>query len=238
MEEDNTKTTTEAPVVAVPTTDAPVHAPRKVSFAPRTPRTGGPGGSAGFQGNRGPGGPRGVTTGGRSGAPRGGSGGGSRGPGGRGPGGNRGPREVVKPEYDSKTINVRRVTRVVAGGRRFSFSVALVIGNRAGLVGVGVGKAGDTGLAIAKAFNAAKKAMIKVPLTDSKSITNVVNAKASSARAMLQPNFGKGLVAGSSVRTVLELAGVTDVTAKVLSPSRNKLNNARVAVAALSKLRT
>jgi small subunit ribosomal protein S5 len=225
MEEN--KTTVEAAGAKAPI------APRKVSFnrAPNTssrPQTG----STGFQGRTGGGprssGPRGPRTGG--------PGGNSRGPRTGGPGGGR--REVVKPEYDSKTINVRRVTRVVAGGRRFSFSVAVVIGNRAGLVGVGIGKAGDTGLAIQKAFNAAKKAMIKVPLTDTKSITNEVSAKESSARAMLKPNFGKGLVAGSSLRTVLELAGISDVTAKVLSPSRNKLNNARVAIAALAKLRS
>jgi small subunit ribosomal protein S5 len=227
--EEETKTTTEqvaTPVVAK--TETP--APRKVSFAPRNTA-----GSAGFQG-------RGNTSRGprQTGANRGGSSD-SRGPrsgGPRGRDGARAPREVVKPEYESKTINVRRVTRVVAGGRRFSFSVAIVIGNRAGSVGVGVGKAGDTGLAIQKAFNAAKKAMIRVPQTDSKSITHEVSAKASSARAMIRPNFGKGLVAGSSIRTVLELAGITDVTAKVLSPSRNKLNNARVAVAALAKLRS
>ncbi len=228
--EETTKTT---PVVdsgqtsTAPAANTEARAPRKVSFA-RKPATGG---SSAFQGR----GPR-MGTGPRTGSDRGprtGGPGGRRGPGDRGP-----RREVVKPEYDSKTINVRRVTRVVAGGRRFSFSVAVVIGNRTGSVGVGIGKAGDTGLAIQKAFNAAKKAMIKVPLTSSKSITNQVAAKASSARATLQPNFGKGLVAGSSIRTVLELAGITDVTAKVLSPSRNKLNNARVAVAALAKLRS
>lgn len=219
---------TPAAVGTAPQSGAPaseVRTTRKVSFAPRA-RTGG--GSSAFQGrSSGPGSDRG---------PRGRSGPGGGGPRGRSGGPNR--REVVKPEYDSKTINVRRVTRVVAGGRRFSFSVAIVIGNRTGSVGVGVGKAGDTGLAIQKAFNAAKKAMIKIPMTDSKSITNQVYAKSSSARADLRPNFGGGLVAGSSVRTVLELAGITDVTAKVLSPSRNKLNNARVAVAALAKLRS
>jgi small subunit ribosomal protein S5 len=209
MEE--TKTTNTNP-------EAAKSAPRKVSFQGRRPLGASgdrPAGSRGFQGSRGPGGPR-------------------RG----GPGGGREKREVVKPEYESKMINIRRVTRVVAGGRRFAFSVAVVIGNRAGTVGVGVGKAGDTGLAIQKAFNSAKKALVRVRLTKNGSISHETAAKASSARATIQPNFGKGLVAGSSIRTVLELAGITDVTAKVLSPSRNKLNNARVAVAALAKLRS
>ncbi len=180
----------------------------------------------------------------RRGAPRAGgtgSAGGSRGgaAGGRGGRDSRGPRrEVVKPEYEQKTILVRRVTRVVTGGRRFAFSVAIVIGNRAGSVGVGIGKAGDTGAAIQKAFTDAKKNMIKVPLTKTNSIPHIVNAKSSSARCMITPNFGKGLVAGSSLRTVLELAGITDVSAKIFSRSRNKLNNARAAVAALRTLKS
>jgi small subunit ribosomal protein S5 len=76
--------------------------------------------------------------------------------------------------------------------------------------------------------------MVKVRLTDTKSIPHQIKVKQSSARIELRPNFGKGLVAGSSARTVLELAGITDVTAKVLSPSRNKLNNARAALKALA----
>jgi small subunit ribosomal protein S5 len=127
---------------------------------------------------------------------------------------------------------------VVTGGRRFSFSAAIVIGNRTGSVGVGVGKAGDTGAAIQKAFVDAKKHMIKIPMTKTNSIPHIVDAKASSARCMIVPNFGKGLVAGSSVRTVLELAGITDVSSKIYSRSRNKLNNARSAIAALSALKS
>lgn len=177
--------------------------------------------------------------GGASRGPRsGGPGGDRRGPGGNRPdsrGGSRPPRreERPKPEFDSKTIQVRRVTRVVAGGRRFSFSVAIVAGDRKGSVGVGLGKAQDTASAIAKAMHDAKRTMVKVRLTDTKSLAHETKVKLSSARVELRPNFGKGLVAGSSVRTVLELAGITDVTAKVLSPSRNKLNNARVALKAL-----
>jgi small subunit ribosomal protein S5 len=161
----------------------------------------------------------------------------SRGPGGPNRGGPHrgGPRreERPKPEFDSKTIQVRRVTRVVAGGRRFAFSVAIVAGDRKGSVGVGLGKAQDTASAIAKAMVDAKKKMIRVRMTDTRSLPHQIQVKESSARVELRPNFGKGLVAGSSVRNVLELAGITDVTGKVLSPSRNKLNNARAAVKAL-----
>jgi len=171
---------------------------------------------------------------------RGGSTGGNR-PGGNRPGGNRGNRfgaERVKPEFDQKTINVRRVARVVSGGRRFSFSVALVAGDKNGRVGVGIGKAGDTALAVEKSLNKAKKMMIRVPMTDKKSIAHEVMAKFKSARVVLRPAPGRGLVAGSAVRVVLSLAGLHDVNAKIVSRSKDKLNIARATVLALSQLKT
>lgn len=146
--------------------------------------------------------------------------------------------ERVKPEFEQKTINVRRVARVVSGGRRFSFSVALVAGDRNGRVGVGVGKAGDTALAIEKAMNRAKKAMVRISLTDKKSIAHQVSAKFKSAQVDLRPALGRGLVAGSSVRVVLSLAGLQDVNAKIISRSKDKLNIARATIIALSKLQT
>lgn len=145
-------------------------------------------------------------------------------------------KERIKPEFDSKIITIRRVTRVTSGGRRMAFSVAVVAGDRKGRVGVGLGKANDTSLAIDKATRDAKKHMIKVATTKSMSIPHPVEAKYSSATVMLMPVAGRGLVAGSSIRTVLELAGVTDVVAKLLSGSKNKINIARVGVYALSKL--
>lgn len=146
-----------------------------------------------------------------------------------------GPREArPKSEFDQKIISIRRVTRVAAGGRRFSFSVALVAGNRKGSVGVGIGKASDTSLAIDKALKNAKKNMIT--LSNLKSIPHEVDAKYSSARVLIMPAKGKGIVAGSSVRNVIELAGLTDVSAKLFSRSKNSLNNARVAIKALSQL--
>lgn len=141
-----------------------------------------------------------------------------------------------RSEYDQKIISIRRVTRVVAGGRRFSFSVALISGNRKGSVGVGIGKAGDTSLAIEKATRSAKKAMIKVPLNKEMRIAHDVEAKYNASRVVITPSPEKGLVAGSSVRDILELAGIKDVTAKVLSRSKNKLNNARSAIKALQQL--
>ncbi|KKW07269.1 MAG: 30S ribosomal protein S5 [Parcubacteria group bacterium GW2011_GWA2_49_16] len=188
----------------------------------------------------------GVSRGGprRSGGERGGGdrrGGGSR-PGGRpgsgrpGKGGSRGG-ERARPEFDNKLIQIRRVTRVVAGGRRFAFSVAMVAGNRKGSVGVGIGKAADTATAIEKAMKNAKKNMIKVRLSNEMMIPHQVEAKSSSARVMIMPAPGRGMVAGSAVRNVLDLAGVRNVRAKIISGSKNKLNIARAAVKALGLLR-
>jgi small subunit ribosomal protein S5 len=148
----------------------------------------------------------------------------------------RGSFERVKPEFDQKMIDIRRVTRVVAGGRRFSFAVAVIIGDRKGSVGVGTGKAGDTSLAIEKAFRDARKNLLRLKLTKNMSIPHEVRAKYSSGEIKLMPNKEKGLVVGSSARILLELAGVRDVTAKILSGSKNKLNIANATMKALGEL--
>lgn len=150
----------------------------------------------------------------------------------------RGTRpERVRPEFDQKIISIRRVTRVMAGGRRFSFSVAIIIGDKRGKVGVGIGKAGDTQMAIEKAVRDAKKNMIIVPMNKEGRILHDVHTKYASSEVMIIPAPGRGIVAGSSVRTVLEYAGVKDATAKIFSRSKNKLNNARAAVEALKLLK-
>ena len=174
--------------------------------------------------------------------PRSGFGGGQgargsfRGAGGR-DGARKGPaREPrAKPEFDQKIISIRRVTRVAAGGRRFTFSVAMVAGNRKGWVGVGTGKAGDTAVAIDKAMRSAKKHMVKLNLTKEMSIPYEVNAKYCSARVTIRPNKAKGLVAGSAARSVLELGGVKNITSKLFSGSKNHLNIARATINALSE---
>lgn len=178
--------------------------------------------------------PRRSSSGGRGGAGRGGMGN-SRGGGGRR--GSGGREDRVKPEFDQKMLGVRRVARVVAGGRRFNFSVLMVIGNRKGSVGVGTGKAGDTALAIEKATKSAKKHMIKVSRTANNSIPHIIEAKYSSATVVILPAKSKGLIAGSAVRSVLELAGITDVNAKIRSGSKNKLNIAQATIKALSSLK-
>jgi small subunit ribosomal protein S5 len=153
-------------------------------------------------------------------------------PGGRPP---RANFERPKPEFDQKMLDIRRVTRVVAGGRRFSFSVALVAGDRKGSIGFGLGKSMDTALAITKAFKSAKKNMIKIKMTKNGSIPHEVSSKYASSRVTIMPNKGRGLVAGSAVRDILAFAGIKNVTAKVHSGSKNKLNNAKAAIDALSR---
>ncbi len=144
----------------------------------------------------------------------------------------------VKPEFDQKILNIRRVTRVVAGGRRFSFSVALVAGDKKGAVGLGLGKAGDTALAINKAVRNAKKNMIKVKLTKTMSIPHELSAKFSSSSIILYPNKGRGLVAGSVIRDIIKLTGMKDITGKILTKSKNKLNNAKAVMEALGQIST
>ncbi|MFN4181349.1 MAG: 30S ribosomal protein S5 [Candidatus Paceibacteria bacterium] len=143
-----------------------------------------------------------------------------------------------KPEFDQKIVSIRRVTRVVAGGRRFSFSVALVAGDRKGGVGLGLGKAGDTALAINKALRDAKKNMIKLSLNKNFSIPHELSAKYGSSKVKIMPNKGRGLVAGTVVRDIIKLAGIRDVTAKVLGGTKNRLNNSKAVMEALKEIST
>ncbi|OGG63322.1 hypothetical protein A3C21_03055 [Candidatus Kaiserbacteria bacterium RIFCSPHIGHO2_02_FULL_59_21] len=154
-------------------------------------------------------------------------------------GGDRRPgrgRDERRSEFAQKLIGIRRVARVMAGGRRFNFSAALVLGDKKGRVGVGLGKAADTALAIEKATRSAKRSMLTLDLTKNRSLPHNVEAKFCASRVEIRPSPGRGLVAGSSVRTVLELAGVSDVTAKILSRSHNAVNNARAAIEALRRI--
>jgi small subunit ribosomal protein S5 len=145
--------------------------------------------------------------------------------------------ERPKPEFDQKMVSIRRVTRVVAGGRRMTFAVAIAIGDKKGSVGLGTGKGVDTAIAITKALRQAKKNMFKIKTTKEMSIAHEVSAKFASSQLTIMPNRGKGLVSGSTVRDMLILAGIKNVTAKLHSGSKNKLNNARVAYKTLYMLR-
>lgn len=141
-----------------------------------------------------------------------------------------------KPEFDQKLLDLARVTRVVKGGRRFRFRATLVIGDRKGRVGVGVAKGSDVSDAIQKAYNDAKKSMITVKLSGN-TIPHDIQMKLGSAKVMLKPaSEGRGVIAGGAVRAVVDLAGIRDIVSKSLGTS-NKLNVARVTIAALKSLK-
>ena len=153
-----------------------------------------------------------------------------------GRGGRGGRPDRPKPEYDQKMLALNRVARVVRGGRRFSFMMILVIGNRRGEVGVGVGKGADVSAAMDKAYRDAKKNLLTVNLTKSFSLPHETEAKFCSSRIMMRPAPGRGVAAGSSARVICNLGGIKDVSAKFVSKSKNKLNNARATMKALNKL--
>ncbi|MBI4094778.1 MAG: 30S ribosomal protein S5 [Candidatus Liptonbacteria bacterium] len=145
----------------------------------------------------------------------------------------------AKEEFKEKVLDVRRVTRVVAGGKRFRFRATIVIGDEKGRVGVGVGKGADVAGAVQKAKAHAKKSVMHVALAHGRTIPHEVGAKYSAARVFLKPAVsGHGLKAGGSVRSVLELAGVKDITAKCLGRTHNKLTNALATIEALKEIKT
>ncbi len=140
-----------------------------------------------------------------------------------------------KPEFDQNMIDLARVTRVVKGGRRFSFRAAVVIGNHKGKVGFGVAKGTDVSVAIGKAVVEAKKNMIDVKRTNT-TIAFEVREKFGAARVMIRPaQEGRGVVAGGAMRAVIELAGIKDVVAKSRGTA-NKLNVAKATMKALETL--
>jgi len=139
--------------------------------------------------------------------------------------------------FHDKLLDLRRVTRVVAGGKRMSFRATVVVGNRQGQVGVGVGKGKDVARAIEKAKRDAEKNLISVSITKD-TIPHEVRAKYCASEVVLKPaREGHGLVAGGPVRVVCDLAGIKNLSAKILGRSSNKLTNARATLEALKKLR-
>lgn len=157
--------------------------------------------------------------------------------GGRGRG--RGDRRDDKPkdEMEQRILEVARVTRVMAGGKRMNFRACVAIGDRKGSVGVGLGKGADVTMAVNKAVNRAKKDMVKVP-TYKDTIPHAVTRKMGAALIMIKPaKTGRGVIAGGVTRIILELAGIKNITSKALG-SNNKINNARCTIEALRELRT
>jgi small subunit ribosomal protein S5 len=141
-------------------------------------------------------------------------------------------------DWQERVVQIRRVTKVVKGGKKLSFRAIVVVGNEKGQVGVGVGKASDVIGAVKKGVADGKKNLVDVPLTKSYSLPHPSQGVAGGAKVFMRPAApGTGVIAGGAVRTVLELAGVRNVLAKQLG-SGNPLNNARAAAEALASLRT
>lgn len=142
-----------------------------------------------------------------------------------------------KSDLEQKVLDIARVTRVTKGGKRFSFRATVVVGDGKNSVGVGIAKGRDVAQAIQKAVHQAKKSMIKVQIKNS-TILHSVRAKYNSAVVILKPaGLGNGVKAGGPVRAVAKLGGIENITAKLLSPTNNKINIARATIEALSKLK-
>jgi small subunit ribosomal protein S5 len=146
------------------------------------------------------------------------------------------PKRLSKLKFEEKIVQIKRVTKVVTGGKKLTFRAVVIIGDNKRKVGVGIGRADDINLAIEKAIINGKKNLINVPLTFNYSIPHVVKANYGACSIMLRPSsLGTGVIAGGSVRTVLELAGIQNVLAKQFGSS-NILNNAKATILALTLL--
>jgi small subunit ribosomal protein S5 len=143
---------------------------------------------------------------------------------------------LSKIKYEEKILQIKRVTKVVKGGKKMTFRAVVIIGDNKRKVGVGVGRADDVNLAIDKAVLNGKKNLINVPLTVRDSVPHVIKSSYGACSIMLRPALqGTGVIAGGSVRTVLELAGIKNVLAKQFG-SNNMLNNAKATILALTSL--
>lgn len=153
----------------------------------------------------------------------------------RGPRNDRGPRVEEEKQFDERVVNIDRVARVVKGGRRFRFRALVVVGDKKGKVGIGIAKGADVTTAVAKAVEVAKKNFITVTLYKG-TLPHEAEAKVGGARILIKPAApGTGLIAGGTVRTVLEVAGVSNVLSKSLG-STNKINTAYATIAALEQM--
>jgi small subunit ribosomal protein S5 len=149
----------------------------------------------------------------------------------------RGGRERDNSGFEETVVRVNRVAKVVKGGKRFSFSALVVVGDRKGKVGFAIGKAGEVPEAIRKAVEQAKKNLVTVPMVE-KTIPHLVNLQVGSAKVMLKPAApGTGVIAGGSMRAVLELAGIHDILCKSLG-SNNPINVVMATIEALRSLKT
>jgi small subunit ribosomal protein S5 len=147
-------------------------------------------------------------------------------------------KKEKETNWQERVIQIRRVSKVVKGGKKLSFRAIVVVGNEGGQVGVGVGKASDVIGAVRKGVADGKKQLIDISLTKANSITHIATGASGGAKVIVRPAApGTGVIAGGAVRTVLELAGVKNILAKQLG-SNNPLNNARAAINALESVRS
>jgi small subunit ribosomal protein S5 len=155
---------------------------------------------------------------------------------GRKPGRRPGRGDSGRKEFEQKTIEIARVTRVVAGGKRMRFRALVVIGDKKGRVGVGLRKGVDVSEAMNKAVNSAKKTMVSVPLVND-TIPHEIKLKYKSSVVFLKPaKPGTGIIAGGAIRAVLDMVGVKNVLSKMLGSS-NKINNVMATYLALTKMK-
>ncbi len=147
------------------------------------------------------------------------------------------PEFSKESDISEKVLKINRVAKVVKGGRRFSFSALVAVGDMNGMVGVGFGKANEVSTAIQKGVHAAKKNMFRVPLKDG-TIPHEINAIKGAGHVFFKPaKLGTGVIAGGPVRIIMELAGVTDVVAKIIGSS-NALSVVNATVCGLKSLRS
>jgi len=139
-------------------------------------------------------------------------------------------------EFDSKLLDLNRISHMKAGGRRFRFRAVMIIGNKAGKVGLGVAKGLDVAQAVEKSTRIAKKNMIEIPIVND-TIPFESIAKFGAAHILLRPQKkGRGVIAGGTVRVICNLAGIKNISSKMLGRTGNKLNNAKATIKALQSL--
>jgi small subunit ribosomal protein S5 len=146
-------------------------------------------------------------------------------------------REKAKDEFLSAVLDLKRVARMTAGGRKFRFRAVVAVGDQKGKTGVGIAKGADVSESVEKATRAAKKNLIRIPIVND-TIPHKTYAKFGAAEILLKPQSkGRGLVAGGTVRIICNLAGIKNISSKVLGRTTNKLSNAMATIEALKKIK-